>query len=374
MAQPHPVGAMPPEPVFQVRLIKHTGAALLWFNQRYTVTGSLAQCQAAVREAQHHNLAAGWWSIGSLLLWNWIALSTNRSARQALVGQATEVYSHPYWVARVNSGQMPSMAQALAGISPGRPPVVPPAPPGRARMIAIAALLVAALVTFGAVQLFIRHDPESVSAPAAPTPTPTPTYVSKADLPGLLLTAPEVAAALGIPAITSVTEPGHANQPWGDEVVDNDCVSLRFVPTNTFYANSGWTALRKDFLQTPVEGAVDNTADQAVVAFGNAEAAKAFYDHALGVWKNCANRTINTRQVKVDGSVDEIWSVGPVSDSGELLAIALLQQDDSDWTCQRALSVRKNIVIDVEACGHATAPATASALVNGIAKKVDAVG
>ena len=39
-----------------------------------------------------------------------------------------------------------------------------------------------------------------------------------------------------------------------------------------------------------------------------------------------------------------------------------------------SVSAGKNIVIDVEACGHATAPATASALVNGIAKKVDAVG
>jgi hypothetical protein len=83
------------EPVFQVRLMKHVGLAIAWYNRSYTVTGNYAQCQAAVTDAQHHNLAFGWWSIASVLLWNWIALATNASARKTLQRQAAQAFGHP---------------------------------------------------------------------------------------------------------------------------------------------------------------------------------------------------------------------------------------------------------------------------------------
>jgi hypothetical protein len=43
------------------------------YNQRRTVTGAYAQCDAAINKAQQHNLLFGWWSIASLL-WNPISL------------------------------------------------------------------------------------------------------------------------------------------------------------------------------------------------------------------------------------------------------------------------------------------------------------
>lgn len=72
------------EPVFQVRVMKHTGLAIVCVNQRCTTTGTFAQCEAAIRNAQLHNLLAGWWSIASVLVWNWVALFHNLSARNAL--------------------------------------------------------------------------------------------------------------------------------------------------------------------------------------------------------------------------------------------------------------------------------------------------
>ena len=76
------------QPVFQVRVTKHTGLAIAWYNQRYTVTGTLQQCEAAISQAQQHNLLAGWWSLASVLVWNWVALLENHSARKALRHQA----------------------------------------------------------------------------------------------------------------------------------------------------------------------------------------------------------------------------------------------------------------------------------------------
>ncbi|MBB3606344.1 hypothetical protein FHT40_006035 [Mycolicibacterium sp. BK556] len=72
------------EPIFTVRLRKHTGLGLAWLSQTYSVTGTFHQCEAAIKDAQRHNLAAGWWSIASIVLWNWIALGENTSARKAL--------------------------------------------------------------------------------------------------------------------------------------------------------------------------------------------------------------------------------------------------------------------------------------------------
>lgn len=65
---------------FQLTLTEHTGAVIFWQQRSYTITGTLEQCERAYRTAQAHNLEAGWWSVVSLLVMNWVALISNRSA------------------------------------------------------------------------------------------------------------------------------------------------------------------------------------------------------------------------------------------------------------------------------------------------------
>jgi hypothetical protein len=101
------------EPLFQVRITKHTGLVYIWVNQRRTFTGTVAQCETAIRNAQLHNLLAGWWGIVSLLLMNWIALFENLGARKTLRRQAS---AHPYFAPQPSPPQAPR----------------PPWPPGEA--------------------------------------------------------------------------------------------------------------------------------------------------------------------------------------------------------------------------------------------------
>ncbi|OBG66745.1 hypothetical protein A9X05_08525 [Mycobacterium sp. E3298] len=86
-----------------MRVRKHTGAVILMFNQAYTVTGTLAQCEAALDNALLHNLLAGWWSLASVLVWNWVALLENHNARKHLRRQAAaRAYTAPAtppWIA-----------------------------------------------------------------------------------------------------------------------------------------------------------------------------------------------------------------------------------------------------------------------------------
>jgi hypothetical protein len=115
-----PPPAPPGEPVFQVTVTKHTGGLFFWYNQRRTVTGTYAHCEAAIKQAQLHNLLVGWWSIASLLL-NPIALSRNASARKALRQQAEQAQQYAQWWTANYGGPRYAPVWTPPPTSPGPP-------------------------------------------------------------------------------------------------------------------------------------------------------------------------------------------------------------------------------------------------------------
>lgn len=114
-----PVQPVPPGPVFRVTVTKHTGALFLWFNQRQTITGSYAQCDAAITRAQQHNLIFGWWSFLSVLL-NPIALLSNSSARKSLQQQTYQAHQYAqWWASTYGARQQPSWTPPPGSAGPG---------------------------------------------------------------------------------------------------------------------------------------------------------------------------------------------------------------------------------------------------------------
>jgi hypothetical protein len=101
--------------LYYIRLIKHTGALVLWHQRSFAVSGTLQECEAAYRSAQVYNLTLGWWSMFSLLLMNWIALFSNMSA----IHKVREM-------ARAGAG---SHVQPAVGAPPGAPPPSQYGPP-----------------------------------------------------------------------------------------------------------------------------------------------------------------------------------------------------------------------------------------------------
>jgi hypothetical protein len=97
--------------VFRIRLKRHIGLVIAWSQRTVTYTGTLAECERAYREAQIFCLAAGWWSITSVVLFNWIALVSNMSAIGQVRRMAKQSPASP-------AGQSPAMAQPLAGWYP----------------------------------------------------------------------------------------------------------------------------------------------------------------------------------------------------------------------------------------------------------------
>lgn len=86
--QPGPYQPGPPQqsgypnsgPLFQISLWKHTGMVIMWQNQTVRCTGTLEQCEQAYRDAQTHCLTAGWWSVASFFVMNWVSLFYNMNA------------------------------------------------------------------------------------------------------------------------------------------------------------------------------------------------------------------------------------------------------------------------------------------------------
>ena len=75
-----PATTLQPQRRYQIRLRQHTGMVVLMRMQTFTVQGTLAECEAAYKRAQTHNLIVGWWGVFSFLFMNWIAILGNMSA------------------------------------------------------------------------------------------------------------------------------------------------------------------------------------------------------------------------------------------------------------------------------------------------------
>lgn len=161
MSMPQSAVPQPPpaEPYFQVRVMKHTGIVLFWLNQYSTVTGTFAQCDAAIRQARDYCIGAGWWSLPSIVLWNWIALSHNSSARRTLYQEAQRAHEYAWWWATYYGTD-----QDRARVFPP-PPALPQRPRWGLRIllivVAIPVLLFVLLVVLGTIGKLIHHDKHS---------------------------------------------------------------------------------------------------------------------------------------------------------------------------------------------------------------------
>jgi hypothetical protein len=151
MAQPQQQQSVHPPPpavpTFRVRTMKHTGAVVFCLNQRFTTTGTYAQCDAAIDSAQQHCMLAGWWSFASVL-WNPISLTTNASARRGLRRQAQQAHEYAAWWATYYGG------------GPHRTPVwsPPPAQPAWRRWWNWAPLAIVGTFTFLIVLAHLAHS------------------------------------------------------------------------------------------------------------------------------------------------------------------------------------------------------------------------
>jgi hypothetical protein len=223
--------------------------------------------------------------------------------------------------------------------------------------------------------------PAAVSALATGCTVVVAGSASPADHSGPLPQAPVVAASLDgllldVDQINSLLRAGmrlrygaQAMWDWGSTFSDKSCLATDGPAQQAVYADTGWTAMRgQRFDDNFDDPSVRNdSAIQAVIAYPSARKANTFYDASVRRWFACANRKFSEHPADKPAIV---WTVGDAHKVGGTLSTSEVQDDSNGWTCQRALTARNNVVIDVATCGSFLPGGSAVDLAGQIAAKV----
>jgi len=222
------------------------------------------------------------------------------------------------------------------------------------------------------------------SSPSSSSTTTTSSKppVAQAALANLLVTPADIDSALGVTGTKTdktidALQPDQSanNFPKGYKFPD-ECVYATDAALVPVYANSGNTAVHGEHDVIPAPPGSNDPppdADQFVVLFPSADQANAFFTTSSQKWPACANRQDTT---PADGDTPPLtWKVGPVSNTNGVLSVTATVSATKDnqtfsQSCQRALTVRNNVVIDTEACNKDAGNAAVT-IANQIAGKVD---
>jgi PknH-like extracellular domain len=192
--------------------------------------------------------------------------------------------------------------------------------------------------------------------------------VAVAALDGLLLDAGQINTALNATSM-QVGFSAKGMWDWSSSISDKDCLPLDGPAQDNVYAGSGWTAIRGQRLDDSVDDSKtrNHYAIQAVVAYPSARDANAFYDSSAQSWSACANRRFSDLP---EGKPPVVWTVAGITKVSGTLSTSEVQEGGDGWSCQRALTVRNNVAIDVLACAAPLAAGPAVDIAEQIAAKV----
>ncbi len=200
-----------------------------------------------------------------------------------------------------------------------------------------------------------QHAASTTSATTSKPP------LAEGALAGLLLKPAQIDSALGVTGTTVDKPIEHPNTDSPADVFPatykfpDECLFIMGAAEEAVYKGSGNTAVRGESVVAPRQSGSDDPTPkviQAVVLFPSADQANAFFTASSRHWSACANR-----QDTAGGEGDSAkltWKVGAVSNAtGVLRTIVDLSlgsgAQSMTQSCQRALTVRNNVVIDTAA-------------------------
>jgi serine/threonine-protein kinase len=174
-----------------------------------------------------------------------------------------------------------------------------------------------------------------------------PKSVPDSALPGLLLSAKDVDTVVGVTGMT----PQNPVDVMGDHrnLLSNlNCLGVWQVNEAPIYDPSHYKTLRQQMLRTPNADQWDSLVVQSAVTYRTADAARAFFDDSADRWSKCTNHTIN---IRVNGQALPKWVSGNLAKTDTLLSMPYTRGADSQTrSCQRALALAANVILDIQAC------------------------
>ena len=206
----------------------------------------------------------------------------------------------------------------------------------------VAAIVVVVAAVAGYFLLGRPSTTPQSSAASQPVTSLTPAQTA---LKGLLLSADQINTAMGTTVLTVAGTTG-AMSNIAAHVSDKACQPIASPAEGQVYEGSGWSTMLGQALQEPGR-TYRHIVDQVVVSFPSAKEAGAFFPASAQSWPACANRHYT---IAIMGT-NMMHTVGPVSNTNGILSVTQNQDGvDLVFSCQRALTVANNIVVDVAAC------------------------
>lgn len=197
---------------------------------------------------------------------------------------------------------------------------------------------------------------------AVPAPKMIPRPLVERELAGLLLNADQVDAAMGATTM-AVTNTEDSMSDNSATMAPPQCLALDAAAEAAVYANSGYQAVRDESFNDGDH--FTHYLKQAVVLYPLVDTAAAFLDNSARQWRVCQQYTHTQSNTQ--------WSVGQVTYAQGVLSAVVTEQDAAapGWGCGRAMSLRNNVVIDINTCSPNPAD-SAVKIANQIAQNVDA--
>lgn len=200
----------------------------------------------------------------------------------------------------------------------------------------------------------------SASRTTAP-PVPAGPVLAPEALPGLLLRPEEVSRHFNLLGMT----PGPIdNRLQRGEVTPAFCAGPWGPVYEATYIDSGYTGVAVQ----QVERLPEHQVTQAVASFPDPEAATQFFSEQVTRWKDCGSTDV---VVNVDGRVAEVRVGGlPLVSGGVLTTNNQGMNGDVLYRrCERDMTVRGNVIIDVRVCSP-VAGTIGLSVAGGIAEKI----
>jgi hypothetical protein len=174
-----------------------------------------------------------------------------------------------------------------------------------------------------------------------------PKLVPDSALTGSLLSADELNAIME----TSGMTPHQPVAQMGDHrnlLPNLNCLGVWQVNEAPIYDSSHWKSVRQQMFRTPDTDGWDSLVVQSVVSYRTADGAREFFTESTDRWSKCTNHNVN---IQLNGQALPAWKSGDLTKTDSQLAMPYTRgSGDQTRSCQRALSVVANLILDIQAC------------------------
>ncbi len=181
-------------------------------------------------------------------------------------------------------------------------------------------------------------------APAANEP---PKSVSESALTGLLLNGDDVDAVMSTDKM--IAHPPVAQMGDHRNLLPNlNCLGVWQVNEAPIYDPSDWQSVRQQMLRSPDSDNWDSLVVQSAVSYRSPQAAQRFFTASADRWAKCTNHRVN---IRLNDQPLPAWRSGDLSASSSRLTMPYVRgSGEQVRSCQHALAVAANVILDIQAC------------------------